>query len=182
MAKDLIETISDDLMAYSREIVRYASQEIRDRLTQEAKKAIEQFYQDYTPGDHYRANHPEFEGEKPWFYDRTYNLKKAYKSVYVNHGDHIKSGVILSPDFMDDVYHGTRTMVFNMTWGSGFHGHDAWESYHEPGTDFVPYAVTNPSPYWRVKDQYREILRELREGKIQDRAEQKARRNNNYVD
>ena len=172
----MIETINEDIETYSRNIIKYASQEIRDRLEKKAKDAIEQFYQDYTPGDHYRTNHPEFGGEKPWFYDRTGNLRKAYRPVYMNHGDHIKSGIILSPEFMDDVYEGTKTMVFNMTWGSGFHGHDAWEPYHISGTEFTPYAVTSPSPLWCVKTEYQTILQELRSGKIQDRAEAKASR------
>lgn len=81
---------------------------IRDELTMEAKKAIEAFYNDYSP----------------MYYSRHYNFYGSYAKYYSNsHGNIFKGGVRLLPSAIPNDYgkYVTGAEVFDLVY-SGFHG------------------------------------------------------------
>lgn len=179
MSQNLFESIIQDIDNYSVNIAKFAAIEIRDKMYDAAINAIDKFYSDYTPGDHYRANHPEGPSEQPWFYDRTGNLKNSVKKYYKkNYYDNsFTVGIDLSPDFMEDVYNGSPDLIYYFSIEKGYHGHDAWEGM----SPYKPYAVTKPSPLKLIQRKYNQLQRELESGKVFDRAEKKARKLSKYI-
>lgn len=164
MAKDLIDDIMDDLNKYANNVSKFSAIEVREELYKTATQAIEYFYDTYTPGDYhirqvdfaFGHNLDVYEGEIST-YHRTYNLKKSYKKYYKdNHGTTFSGGVILSPDYMADIYRGSRELVFDLAY-SGFHGLNSWE-YGSP-RPATPYGVTIPSPMKMILDKQKYIAK-----------------------
>ena len=162
MAKDLISDIIDDLNKYGSNISKYSAIAVREELHKTARQAIDYFYDTYTPGDYFRRkadfayeNNLAFGGEANHTYQRTYNLYKSFKKYYKdNHGTTFSGGVILSPDYMADIYRGSRELVFDLAY-SGFHGLNSWDQQeYRPAT---PYGVTTPSPMKMIMDKHDEI-------------------------
>ncbi len=159
----MIDEIINDVEAYARNVARFSAQAVSDAMTKTAHDAIEKFYSSYTPN----------------CYFRTGNLRQSYKKVYPDYRavNKYTGGVILSSDFMDDVYthytkngsYDTRELVFNLAY-AGFHGLKAWDPvYGEDGKflygvpieerPLVPYYVTTPSPTEIIEKKYNSIQR-----------------------
>ena len=176
----LFHNVMKDLDELGKNTAKIAMQNVSDELYDVAKKAIDNFYRDYTPGDHYRKNHPNGPTERPWFYDRTYNLKKSYRKYLKNNGTVYYGGVILSPSYMDDVYRqpNTQDLIFELTLLSGLHGLDSWEqNYNRPST---PYGISRPTPIQQVQTKYSELKKELENGELLSDAYEEARKSSIY--
>ena len=98
-----------DLRNYSKEVCVGCAAYCRDALTDVAKRAIGNFYSDYTPIS-YKRHYTNF-------------LKNSFRKYYNNpHGKIIRGGVELTPDLVKDVYMGaTGAEVFDFVY-AGFHG------------------------------------------------------------
>lgn len=164
MAKTVIDDIIDDLNEYSRNVAKYAAIEVREELYKTAQQSIEYFYATYTPGDYYRRKaeylitngNNEIEEESDFTYVRTYNLKRSYKKWYHNNHDKVfTGGVILSPEFMDDIYRGSRELIFDLAY-AGYHGLD---SFLQPQRPSAPFGVTSPSPMEMIENKANEIIK-----------------------
>lgn len=133
-----------------------------DDLTETAKYAIEEFYNDY---DERR-------------YKRTNNLKNnSYKRYYKNNGKRVWGGVEISADNMDTYYRKNKDgiieerdpfLVFSTAWESGLHGIYGWHT-EEGKRGIVPTDIVNK----KIKD--KNFLKELddaayKKAKIQDYA------------
>lgn len=154
---DLIDDIKKDLIKYSSNVSRFAAITTREVLYRVTENAIDKFYADYTPGDYHdrKANYayenPDYAEEIGYIfteansvYQRTYNLYNSYKKYYKNnHDSTFSGGVILSPDYMRNVYRGSRELVFDLAY-AGFHGLNSWEP--DSPRPAIPYGVTTPSP------------------------------------
>lgn len=154
---NVFNDIKKDVAEYTANVSKFAAIETREELFEESRHAIAVFYADYTPGDYHRRFN-----ELGWIqtdvgrtYQRTYNLYNSYKKYYKNNHDRTFSGgVILSPEYMDDVYRGTPELVFDLAY-AGFHGLNSWEpDSPRPAT---PYAVTNPSPLEIIEEKQSSI-------------------------
>lgn len=165
MAQDIINDIIGDLKEYSRNVCKNSAIYAREELYKTAQSAIEYFYNTYTPGDYYKRNmnflHSEDDyewkdSESDFVYSRTYNLRKSYKKWYKNNHDSTYSGgVILSPEYMDDVYRADKELIFNLAY-SGYHGLNTWTSSARPAS---PFYVTQPSPLEMIEDKANQLFK-----------------------
>ena len=176
----LFHKVMKDLDELSKNTAKIAMQKASEELYQTARLAIDDFYKDYTPGDHYRKNNPNGPTERPWFYDRTYNLHNSYKKYLKNNGTVYYGGVILSPEYMEDVYRqpNTQDLIFDLTLLGGVHGLDSWQQTDtRPAT---PYWITRPAPIQQIQMKYDELKDELDSGKLISDAYMIARKSSIY--
>lgn len=131
--KDLKNDIDSYLWTYAKTYCDKAAEE----LTETAKYAIEQFYEDYN------------EDEK--YYKRTNNLKNnSYKLYFHNNGTKLYGGVKISADDMDTYYkreHGEKVerdpfLVLESAWEGGWHGIYGMH-YEEGKTGVIPMKIVD---------------------------------------
>lgn len=142
MANDIFDELKKDVVKYAANVSRYAAIETREDLARTAYEAVEAFYNDYEPIE-YNRHYYNFE-------------KKSFKKYYKNNHDRtFTGGIILSPDYMDDIYRGSTEFIFELVMEEGFHGLDAWNQL-----DFrpsAPYHITKPSPIEIIEERQRQI-------------------------
>ena len=93
---------------YANNVARTVAGQIRDDLYDEAKLAIEEFYNSYNP-KYYRRHYYNF-----------YN--KSFKKYYSNaHGTIYRGGIELTPENLDSIYRAPTDLVFETVY-AGFHG------------------------------------------------------------
>ena len=171
MAKDLFQSIIDDLNTYSQNVAKFAAIEVRDIMADTACDAIEAFYADYEP-DLYLRNYYNFR-------------KKSYKKYYHNSHDKIFSGgIILTPENMDELYiHKTVSpLAEHPTWGApasqvfetvmdGWHGLPGTQ-WHGIRLKHGPIGYDGIYPEDVIYNQYKKLLKD---DNIIIRAERQAR-------
>lgn len=101
--KDLKDDVEKFLRSYAESYVQKAKHDI----TEFAKSAILEFYEEYTPT----------------YYDRTFDLRdKSYSPYYRNTGKALYGGVTINTRNMQDYKGATAYEVADMSWIHGFHG------------------------------------------------------------
>lgn len=142
MAKDIFDDIKQDVKKYASNVAKYAAIETREELAKTAYDAIGKFYEDYEPDFYIRH-----------YYNFSY---KSYKKYYKNNHDSVfTGGIILSPDYMDDIYRGSTELVFELVMEKGYHGLNAWnQNDYRPS---LPYAITTPTPMEIIEKRQRQI-------------------------
>lgn len=157
MAKSKIDIsgLEDYIKKKVQEIGRITAGKIRDDLTEEAKIAIQAFYDDYSP---------------KYYHRHYYNFKKnSFKKYYANpHNKIYYGGVELTPEALDDLYQDNTEQVFDSVY-AGFHGVASMigEGYYSIGQTPQKFALVprrmSPSPMQRLLDK-----RDYIEKNIQD--------------
>ncbi len=103
-----IDDLENHVRKKGQEACRLVAGKIRDDLTLEAKNAISEFYNSYTP-DYYKRHFYNFQ-------------EKSFKKYYANpHNKIYYGGVELTPNAMDDIYQDSVEQVFQSVY-EGFHG------------------------------------------------------------
>jgi len=102
----ITKQLKKDLIKYGNSVAKNMAQTIADELTEEARCAIEDFYNSYNPQ----------------YYTRHYNFRDSYKRYYRNHGDHFTAGVELMESNIPNVYSDPVDEVFMRVY-HGFHGY-----------------------------------------------------------
>ena len=112
---------------------RNAAGRIRDELYEEAKLAIEDFYNSYNP-IYYRRHYYNF-----------YN--KSFKKYYSNaHGTIYRGGIELTPENLDEIYKHPASDVFDSVY-AGIHGPAAMGfTWHHPKGGAIGAAPITASP------------------------------------
>lgn len=91
----------------------------RDDITEAAKQAIEDFYDDYDPVK-YRRHYYNF---------RENSFEKYYKNP---HGQIVRGGVIFTPNSLDDIYKLDAPSVFSLVIEQGAHGGTGLDKFPPP--------------------------------------------------
>ena len=102
----ITKQLKKDLIKYGNNIAKNMALTIANELTEEARLAIEDFYNGYTPQ----------------YYVRHYNFRNSFKRYYKNHGDHFTVGVELTKSNIPNVYSDPVDEVFMRVY-HGFHGY-----------------------------------------------------------
>lgn len=139
------DLLREDLNKFKNNVSKYTAQAIADDLTNECKKAIEDFYAQYDPED------PKNHGGKIYYY-RHWNFRKSFARYYKNRSPRYIGGVELLEDSLPDVYKGKNSDPMNVFWRvySGLHGIASIQG-------LVP-EMKMDSPYNRLIDKRLEIL------------------------
>lgn len=130
----------------------------RDELTEETVKALETFYDDYTPRPgsvdaDYTWKYYQPDGV-PYRYNRHYTnfLKKSFKKYYKNpHNSVIKGGVTLSSSSMQNIYSVPTAIIFQAVY-TGVHGLPG-------GKNKIP--SMDPPPYQMIIIKKNEMIEKL---------------------
>jgi len=143
MANSLIDNIKKDVKEYSKNVCKFASIEVREELAKTAYDTILQFYDDYEPVAYKR---------------HYYNLEeKSFKKFYHNnHNTAFTGGIILSPEWMDDIYRADTELIFNLVY-EGFHGLKSYVSPFRPAGSWG--QIMNPSPMDIIEKKRDEIYK-----------------------
>lgn len=116
------------IIEYASNVARSVAGQIRDDLFDEAKLAIEAFYNSYSP-KYYRRHYYNF-----------YN--KSFKKYYSNaHGTIYRGGIELTPENLDSIYRASTDLVFDTVY-AGLHGPAdfgvGWGRTHDDLKNFSP--------------------------------------------
>lgn len=163
--KQLVDDFVRDIKQYASNIAKFTATAIRDDLYKTAYDAIVTFYDDYQPKSYNR---------------HYYNfLNKSFKKYYHNnHDTKYSGGIILSAEWMDDIYRASERsdlgteFVFDLVY-EGYHGWDTgWTVPSEPVTNGFGERM-QPSPLDLIEKRYNYISRHI--NKYINNAEAKAR-------
>lgn len=126
-------SIENGLRKYCQDVMSKAAGIVRDELTEEARSAIEDFYNDYSPVSYIRH------------YWNFYN--NSFKPLYQNsHGKKYTGGIRLTPSMLSDIYQDPAQQVFDTVY-AGFHGVSSM--YVSPKSFSITPRMT-PSPMERL--------------------------------
>lgn len=124
----ITDELKRDLKKYSTTVCVSLATQTRDEMHEEAKSAIDAFYNDYDP----------------LYYKRHfYNFKSnSFKKYYKNpHGSIVRGGVELTPYNVGDIYRADAEYIFNLVY-LGYHGNVAMFPHQVSN---IPH-VMSPSP------------------------------------
>lgn len=146
MSKIDLSELEAYIKDYANNVARNVAGQIRDDLFDEAKLAIEAFYNSYSP-KYYRRHYYNF-----------YN--KSFKKYYSNaHCTIYRGGVELTPELMDDIYQDPVQEVFDTVFIAGLHGPAGaitfgYDQISEEPKFFTPVRSNagTVSPYKRIMD------------------------------
>lgn len=129
------ENLKSDLIKYGNSIAKHTARIISDELTQEARFAIEDFYNQYEPKHYYRHM----------------NFRKSFKRSYKNRSPIYSGGVELLEDLLPNVYSGRNSKPESVFWRVylGYHGIASMQGYA---------PIMKPSPIQRLYNKKNEIL------------------------
>lgn len=125
------DELINDLKQYASSVCVSLASKVRDEMYEEAKLAIDTFYNHY----------------EPLYYKRhEYNLKKnSFKKYYKNpHNSIVRGGIELTPYELDDLYRADTEYVFNLVY-LGYHGNVNMFPHRDKIYNIPP--VMDPDPF-----------------------------------
>ena len=139
-----------DLQTYASSVCVSLATTVRDELYEEAKLAIDAFYEDYTP----------------LYYKRhKYNFKKnSFIKYYKNpHNSIVCGGIELTPNELDDLYRAEPEYVFDLVY-LGYHGNVELLTPYQKINNIPP--VMEPGPYEILLDKRDWLVKNINNYKI----------------
>ena len=123
-----LEDLAKDLEAYANNVARFTAQAVADELTKTTYDAIAYFYVSWTP--EYYTRHVD---------NLLFHSYKRF--THNNRNRTFSGGVELSSEFMEDIYNGSPSLIFDIVY-KGYHGLDTFSDIRPA----QPWAITTPSP------------------------------------